>query len=131
MVSLVILLLMTLLGISGMQTTILEEKMAGNFLAQNLIFQTAEAVLREVEATIPNGANPYKTIDLSGFIPGTSNINIEDTPPYSVDLIWTDPSTDSSKIYATFEITTTADDANSGASIQLQSTYRQLVSFIL
>lgn len=48
-VSLIILLIMTLLGISGMQTTVLEEKMAGNFKDKNMSFQAGESALREAE----------------------------------------------------------------------------------
>ena len=48
-VSLILLLIMTILGISGMQTTILEEKMAGNFRDANYAFQSAEAALRGSE----------------------------------------------------------------------------------
>ena len=48
-VSLIMLLIMTLLGISGMQTTILEEKMAGNFKDRNMSLQAGESALREAE----------------------------------------------------------------------------------
>ncbi|ORU90200.1 MAG: hypothetical protein A6F71_04330 [Cycloclasticus sp. symbiont of Poecilosclerida sp. M] len=48
-VSLIMLLLMTLLGISGMQTTVLEERMAGNFKDRNMSLQAAESALREAE----------------------------------------------------------------------------------
>lgn len=48
-VSLLILLVMTLIGLSGMQTTVLEERMAGNFKNRNLAFQSAESALREGE----------------------------------------------------------------------------------
>lgn len=48
-VSLILLLILTILGISGMQTTILEEKMAGNFRNSNQAFQSAEAALRSSE----------------------------------------------------------------------------------
>jgi len=44
-VSLIILLLMTLIGTTGMQTASLEEKMAGNMRDRNLAFQAAESAL--------------------------------------------------------------------------------------
>ncbi|BBA35468.1 type IV pilus assembly protein PilX [Methylocaldum marinum] len=47
--TLVILLILTLIGVSSMQTTLLEEKMAGNLRDQNLAFQAAEAALRAGE----------------------------------------------------------------------------------
>jgi len=48
-VSLILLLVMTLLGVSAMQTNVLEEKMAGNFRDRDLAFQAAEAALRDGE----------------------------------------------------------------------------------
>lgn len=48
-VGLVILLVLTILGVVGMQTTTLEERMAGNLRDRDLAFQAAEAALREGE----------------------------------------------------------------------------------
>ena len=48
-VTLVILLVVTLLTVSNMQTSILEEKMAGNNSDRNVAFQAAESGLREAE----------------------------------------------------------------------------------
>jgi type IV pilus assembly protein PilX len=65
-VGLVILVLMTLLGVTAMQVNGLEEKMAGNYRDQNLAFQAAEATLIEgqnfvlthpTDAAVYNGAN--------------------------------------------------------------------------
>lgn len=56
-VSLVMLLLLTLIGISGMQTTSLEEKMAGNLRDQNIAFQAAESALLAGENFV-NAAAP-------------------------------------------------------------------------
>ena len=46
-ISMIILLAMTLIGITGMQTTVLEEKMTGNQRDRNLALQASEAGLRE------------------------------------------------------------------------------------
>ena len=51
-ISLVMLLLLTLIGLTGMQTTTLEEKMAGNAKDRNLAFQAAESTLLEAEKFI-------------------------------------------------------------------------------
>jgi len=48
-VSLLLLLVMTLIGITAMNTTVLEEKMAGNSRQRQLAFQSAEAALRHAE----------------------------------------------------------------------------------
>ena len=51
-ISLIILLLMTLIGITSMNTSIMEERMAGNMHNRNLAFQAAESALRKGEAWI-------------------------------------------------------------------------------
>jgi len=48
-VSLIILLMLTVLGISSMQSTIVQEKMAGNSNDYNVALQAAEVALREGE----------------------------------------------------------------------------------
>lgn len=60
-VSLIMLLLLTLIGVSGVQTTALEEKMASNSRDQNIAFQAAEAALRAGEALIEGSASVDKT----------------------------------------------------------------------
>uniref|UniRef100_UPI001F1227AD pilus assembly PilX family protein n=1 Tax=Pseudomonas viridiflava TaxID=33069 RepID=UPI001F1227AD len=56
LVSLVFLLLLTLLGISSMQTATLQEKMAGSVVVRNQSFQLAESALRLGESAIKAGA---------------------------------------------------------------------------
>jgi len=51
-VSLLLLLVLTILGITAMQTTSMEERMAGNTRNINLAFQGAEAGLRDAEDRI-------------------------------------------------------------------------------
>jgi len=53
-VSLIILLIMTIIGVSSMKNTTLEERMAGNMRDQNLAFQSAEAALIEGENFLEN-----------------------------------------------------------------------------
>jgi len=48
-VSLLVLLVMTMIGLAAVQTNVLEEKMAGNTHDKNLAFQAAEAGLRAAE----------------------------------------------------------------------------------
>lgn len=54
MVSLMFLLIMTILGVSSIQTTVLEEKMAGNNNDYNRAFQASEAGLRAAENWLQN-----------------------------------------------------------------------------
>ncbi len=53
-IAMIVLVLLSLIGISAMQTTTLEEKMAGNLRDENLAFQAAEAALREGETHLQN-----------------------------------------------------------------------------
>ena len=46
--SLVILVVMTLFGLAGMNTSIMQEKMAANALSTNINFQGAETAAREI-----------------------------------------------------------------------------------
>lgn len=55
-VSLIMLLIMTLLAVNSMQTTVLEEKMAGNYKNRNMAFQSAEAGLRAGEGYLRDTA---------------------------------------------------------------------------
>jgi type IV pilus assembly protein PilX len=52
LVSLVFLLLLTLIGLSSMQSATLQEKMAGSVSLRNLSFQSAEAALRVGESEV-------------------------------------------------------------------------------
>ncbi len=53
-ISLIILVLMTIIGVSSIQTTIMEERMTGNMRDQNIAFQSAEAAIREAENYVEN-----------------------------------------------------------------------------
>ena len=72
-VALVMLLVMTVLGVTAARNTNLQERMAGNLRDNNLAFQSAERALREGEtflqgATIPpfTGANGLLTMQDDG-----------------------------------------------------------------
>ncbi len=93
LVSLIMLLLLTLIGVTGMQTAGLEEKMAGNMRDRNIAFQAAEAALRDAERDIRgeriSTATKHKDYDqttqqpfdgLSGFLVdcGKSTTDITD-----------------------------------------------------
>ena len=58
-VGLIIVLMMTLLGITTLRTTVLQERMAGNERDVNVAFQSAEAALREVINTVDLESKVY------------------------------------------------------------------------
>lgn len=55
-VGLVLLLVITLIAVTGMRNTILQERMTGNMLDRNLAFQAAEAALRHGQMNLDPGA---------------------------------------------------------------------------
>ena len=57
-VALVMLLVMTVLGVTAARNTNLQERMAGNLRDNNLAFQSAERALREGEAFLQNASLP-------------------------------------------------------------------------
>ena len=78
--SLVILLVLTVLGVSAMSTSSLEELMAGNLRDQNLSFQAAEAALKDAE----------RYIDSWGGVPPTATSSGTNNGVYLRDSLTTD-----------------------------------------
>lgn len=72
-ISLIMLILLTLLGITAMRTTTLEEKMAGNDKDRNIAFQAAEAALRDAE-------NNIETLRASKVLKGKTGLNADCSP---------------------------------------------------
>lgn len=112
LVSLIILVVMTLLGLSGMRTSVMEEKMAGNMRDNELAFQAAEAALRDAEKLIQDTVISTAAFDADGtdgfynnddsriwesvdwtdassleydeFDSGTSGVNVSSAPRYVI-----------------------------------------------
>ena len=73
-ISLIILLLMTIIGVSAMRSTTLQEKMAGNLRDYNLAFQSAESALRDAETYIFGNSPSFLDSCTGGFcLPADSN----------------------------------------------------------
>jgi type IV pilus assembly protein PilX len=96
-ISLMMLLLLTLISTTGMQSTSLEEKMAGNMRDHNLAFQSAEAALRAGEArivTLWNGGAG----SIQSFCTGTAELFssvagcVKAAPDPKVATTWTNAS---------------------------------------
>jgi type IV pilus assembly protein PilX len=56
-VGLIMLLLLTLIGITAMQVTLLQERMAGNFRIQHQAFEATEGLLKTTRTTLNGDAN--------------------------------------------------------------------------
>lgn len=61
-VALIMLLLLTLLGITAMQVTMLQERMSGNFRAQQMAFERAEGRMAEGRDNVSNPLYAYDYI---------------------------------------------------------------------
>jgi type IV pilus assembly protein PilX len=60
-VSLILLLVLTLIGVTGMRSSSMEEKMAGNMRDRNVAFQSAESGVRTGEKWIADRTDPPPT----------------------------------------------------------------------
>lgn len=83
-VGLFILLVLTMIGVAGMQTTVQEEKMAGNARDYNAAFQAAEAGLLEGEGNIETMVT---FLDFANDTPGYLDEldSVDDTANYYTD----------------------------------------------
>lgn len=82
-VSLIVLLVLTLVGVASLQSTSLEERMAGNLRDLNLALQASESTLREAEGVIDGLANA------TGFGTGGGLYSLGNAPdPFSTGT-WT------------------------------------------
>jgi type IV pilus assembly protein PilX len=84
-VSLIMLMVMTLIGVTGMQNSSMEEKMVANVRDIDLSFQAAEAALREAETSLQVAV--LKEFD--GSNPGLYQPATRDNQPlWEVDTTW-------------------------------------------
>ncbi len=82
-ISLIILLVMTILGIQGMQSSALEEKMASNYRDRAMAFEAAEAALVAGEAWLDQESEP-PVADNSG----SSNVWTFGSPDINDSTVW-------------------------------------------
>lgn len=80
-VGLVILLVLTLIGVSAMRGTTLEEHMAGNTQERDLAFQAAEAALRASEQFVADNATKTALTSSSGYTNCAQNTSTNHCPP--------------------------------------------------
>ena len=94
-ISLIMLLLLTLIGATGIQNTTLEEKMAGNMRDKNLAFQAAESALKDAEtslAVLPT----FSDAGTGGYYLSTSTIPTASA--ILTDSFWTSQPTHTSSV---------------------------------
>jgi len=76
-VSIIMLLLLTLIGASSIQTSSLEEKMAGNLRDRNIAFQAAESAIRDAEQDIRGIGTTPRSPTISGVTDFYDNCNMD------------------------------------------------------
>ena len=94
-VSLIILLVLTIIGVSSLSTSSLEEKITGNFRDREIAFQAAEAALAYAESFAANNINSTSVFtDSNGYYSsgnGPTSANALDgaNGPAASDYWWT------------------------------------------
>ncbi|PAU66041.1 pilus assembly protein PilX [Pseudomonas sp. PIC25] len=147
-ISLVFLLLLTMIGVSSIQDSTLQERMAGNERDRNLAFQAAEAALREGEAFLreqsptftASGTGGLLSPDYTGAKPtaanypwasrsraGASLAGVNSVPRYVIEWLTTQATGPSDQIEVSvvnsYRITARAVGGSTDAVVLLQATY--------
>ena len=86
--ALLLLVVLTLLGASSIQNTVLQERMAGNINQRNLAFQAAEASLRDAEAWLADPVARYFLPAAKKSSPGTGDVWEMNAPQANNDFYW-------------------------------------------
>jgi type IV pilus assembly protein PilX len=96
MVSMIMLLLLSIIGVTGSQVTSLEEKMAGNSYDQNIAFQSAEEALRSAEQVI--NAPGFNITTFDGTNNATGRFSPTDRPDYTNANTWVNTSAQAANV---------------------------------
>lgn len=124
-VALIFLVIMALLGVTGMQVAAMQERMSSSYQATNLAFQRAEAAARQAETVIrsdPASVRPdedcgsYDAVRFGTLAAiASEKSDAEDPPPRIVNIDACVPANDigvyggapaSEKVFSSFRITT-------------------------
>jgi type IV pilus assembly protein PilX len=85
-IAMVTLLILTILGVAVMESSVIEERMAGNYMDRNRAFQAAELALRDAEQWV--GSQP------SAPIAGASAVYVFGGPVPAAPSWWADAAVD-------------------------------------
>lgn len=130
-VSMLILLVLTIIGVSSMQSSTLEEKMASNSRDRNIGFQSAESTIREAETYIEDLVTTGGFTDANGLYSAIEN----EPDPYAA-ATWTATGTSRTatppggSAGAQYFITRTGTivDQSAGGGVELPPTAREDIS---
>lgn len=148
-VGLILLIVMTLIGLSGMRTVVHEEKMATQTYDRSLMFQAVEAALRQAEerieaerATPLSGctdgfcAKPaaaastprWRDTSFTGWYSGSTTQALAGSPEYYIEFLGNDFPCDpnnaaSPTVCKNYRITARSKPTTGRATVMLQSVY--------
>lgn len=151
---LIVLTALTLLGLSGMRTAQVEERMAGNFRDRSLAFLGAEAALRDAEAYLKEAGLPPFDGSVPGLIgqlaspgsaaywskydwtnhsrqSGTTLAGLKEQPRYVIEALATPPAAAASRKFGPlpepdlFRVTARSTGGSGTALVILQSTVQR------
>lgn len=99
-----ILLILTLLGVSAMSTTALQERMAGNARDAEVAFEAAEAALRTAEQNLTTNGAAFSFKDGTTAAGGTQGMyDVNTTESWTVNSNW---DTSTKAVAVTYPLTT-------------------------
>ena len=125
-VALIFMLILTIIGISSMQGTSIQEKMAGNLRDQHTALNDAETALRRGEAQASNdfkGQNLEKAISISGTVASSAGSS---PPTWRAELLEEfSASTDVLAVpeFAVIRVTASSAGLSGQADVSLESIY--------
>ena len=92
MVSLMLLVIMTLVGVTAMRSTTMQEKMTGNSRDLSLAFQAAEISIKDAESYIDNLVSPAAAFDgtVAGLYAENSNPDIYAPATWATAVTYSD-----------------------------------------
>lgn len=141
-ISLLILLILTVIGVAGMKTTITEEKMAGNNRERELAFQSAEAALaigeNETKRRASNATwlaslleqsnvTPCDNNSLSGDYKGTCGQYAPDVDPF--EMTWANANSISADTTLTVDEAATVNLSSGDSNLNAPKFFIQLVRY--
>ncbi|QJQ94282.1 MULTISPECIES: PilX N-terminal domain-containing pilus assembly protein [Halomonadaceae] len=126
-IAMVFMLLLTMLGLSAMQNTTLQERMAGNQRDHGMAFQAAEAGLREAERLIEIGIiEPEEGESLQGKYAFSSVANLSRDPEYTIESTGVAGYYNADgceRIYHAYLITSIGYGGSANSQVELESRY--------
>jgi len=88
-VTLILLVIITFLAVSGMRTAVMEERMAGNSRNDNVAFQLAESALRQAEASLQADPDATSVINAQLATVGLGSCEIAlDSEDFTDQIRW-------------------------------------------